>query len=161
MPSPLKNITPEKAFDRLQAVCARSEISTGEARQKLFRMGIPSAQAGMIIERLVAGRWIDDRRFTGAFVREKVRFAHWSVAKVRQALMAKGVSRDIIDEATAEISAEDENANLLRLLESAVRTHPERLTDPILRRKLYAAMVRRGFRPSDVATAIRSFPTGM
>lgn len=128
---------------------------------KLRRMDIPSEPAGKIVNALVAGRWIDDRRFAGAYVREKVRYAHWSVAKVRMALIAKGVDRDIIDETVAEIGIDEERANLHRVLEGAVKAHPERLTDPDLRRKLYAALLRRGFRPADVSAAMRELPDRM
>lgn len=153
MLSPLR---PEQAFERLQNICARAEISTGEARQKLYRMGITGAQAQEMIRRLVEARFIDDVRFAGAFVREKVKFARWSMGKVRQALVAKGVGRDIITAAMAEIAPEDEEANLLRMLEVAVSNCPERLTHPTLRKKLFAAAVRRGFRPAAVAAALRT-----
>ncbi len=153
MPSTL--ITPEKAFDRLQRLCARSEISSGEARRKLFHWGISSAEAEKIIGRLVATRFIDDERFARAFAGEKVRFSYWGERKIMAALRAKGVDSDMIRQAVETIDPEELENGLKHILKSKTAVKPELLVTYEGRGRLYAYAINHGFSSSSVSAAIR------
>jgi len=153
MPSTL--ITPEKAFDRLQRLCARSEISSGEARRKLFHWGMSTAEAETIIDRLVATRFIDDDRFARVFAGEKVRYSYWGERKIMAALRAKGVDGEKIRNAIDAIDPEELEAGLIHILKSRTAIKPELLTTYEGRARLYAFAVNRGFSSSAVSAVIR------
>lgn len=152
---PIKPITPEKALARLQSICARCEISSGEALLKLRRMGLYGPRAEEIVDRLKASRFINDERFAGAFTREKVKYSRWGPRKIAMALRAKGINSDIIDRALGDIDMKEIQDTLRHVLDLKVRTHPELLADSLSRRKLYAYGLSRGFSSSAVSAVIR------
>ena len=66
-------ITEKQALSKLMALCARSEHSSGDMLQKMRLWGLDEAAQARIMERLVSGKFIDDERFTRAFVNDKIK----------------------------------------------------------------------------------------
>lgn len=75
---------------KMMDLCARSEQSSGEIRQKLYRKGITGHEARKIIDRLIDDSFIDDSRFARAFANDKARFALWDGARYVRDLQPKG-----------------------------------------------------------------------
>lgn len=148
--------TPEHALRKLESLCARSETSSGEAIEKLRRTGITGSAARAIVEKLKATRFIDDRRFAGAFARDKSALAHWGARRIAMALRAKGITQEIAAEAIGEIDPEVFAASLRRLLEAKLRASPSLTASPQGRAKLYAAALRAGFLSQEIFRAMRS-----
>lgn len=98
-PREKKTKSPEQALQSLMRLCARAEKSEGDARRLMRGWGVADVEAEKVLQRLVKERFIDDRRYAEAFVREKVRLSGWGGYKIRQALQRKGVAASIIDEA--------------------------------------------------------------
>jgi regulatory protein len=46
---------------------------------------------------------MDDRRYAMAFTRDKIKFEHWGIIKIRIMLNQKGIDRKITDEVIKEI----------------------------------------------------------
>ncbi len=102
MPQEVKKTkTPEQALAALMAQCAKAERSTDDARRLLRRWGIDPKEQDRIVDALVAQRFIDDKRYTEAFVRDKMRFSNWGVYKIRSALAMKRIDPEIVAEALA------------------------------------------------------------
>ncbi len=101
MPTIKKEKTPEQAMSSLMRLASRAEKSSGDARRLMRGWGIAAADAEKILAELVERRFIDDGRFAAAYTREKLRFSGWGAHKIRAALSAKGVARDVIDRATS------------------------------------------------------------
>jgi regulatory protein len=116
MKSP-KNITPEEALSRLQNLCSTQEKCSGDARTKLKQWNIPSENHESIIDKLIKDRFIDDTRFVGFFVRDKQNINSWGREKIRFALIQKGLSKAIIDEALGSLPVENFEASLREILE--------------------------------------------
>lgn len=149
-----KEISPKAALSRLEDLCARSEQCTGEARKKLFNWGINPTDADKIINSLIARRYIDDRRYCEAFVRDKVSFARWGKRKIRLALMQKRVAADLINEAIGSI----DNDLYFETLKKIVLTKAGTIKDADTyegRTKLFRFAVSRGFEPDLIAKVIR------
>ena len=89
---PRKPVSPEAMLLKMMDLCARSEQSSGEIRQKLYRKGITGHEARKIIDRLIDDSFIDDSRFARAFANDKARFALWGRRKIRAGLAAKGIT---------------------------------------------------------------------
>ena len=84
--------------------------------------GLAPADAERIVARLVADRFIDDRRYADAFVREKMRLSGWGAYKIRAALRRKGIAPETIDAAWAAVDPAGMGDRLRTQLARKVRT---------------------------------------
>ena len=66
-----KPLNPKAELLRLEALCNRAEHCSSEISEKLRRKGFPQSQIDGMLERLIATRLIDDRRFAAAYVHSK------------------------------------------------------------------------------------------
>ncbi len=108
-----KSKTPEQALSSLMRLCARREYCTSDARRLLVRWGVePSAHNG-VVERLTRERFIDDRRYAEAFVREKLKLSAWGEFKITSTLRAKRIPADIITEVLDEHTDRSTNSDRL------------------------------------------------
>jgi regulatory protein len=97
-----KEKTPAEALASLMRLCSRAEKSSGDARRLMRGWGIAPAEAEEVLAELVDRRFIDDARYAAAYTREKLRASGWGAYKIRAALAAKGVARDIVNAALEE-----------------------------------------------------------
>ncbi len=143
-------LTPEQALDRMEALCARAEYSSGEIREKLYGKGLTPAQIDEIIESLVRRRFIDDARFAAVFVRDKVAYSGWGRMKISAALYQKRVARDIIAAALDEIDMDVYTERLRSLIRAKLST----FSDPTSydsRAKAFRHAASRGFESDLIA----------
>lgn len=110
--------TPEQALRSLMNLCAKTEKCSGDARRLMTRWGVEPAAQERILKTLTDQRFIDDGRYAAAFVREKIRLSGWGAYKIRAALSAKRIAREVIDGALSELDGE---AMQGRLREAMVR----------------------------------------
>lgn len=96
-----KSKTGERALSDLMKYASRAERSSGDVMRLMRTWNVPESERYALIERLMREGFIDDRRFAGAFVREKSRLAGWGVYKIMAGLRSKGVSKDVAAEALA------------------------------------------------------------
>ena len=111
--------TPEQALAALMRLCARAEKSQEDARRLMRGWGLAERDAEGVLAKLVRDCFIDDARYAGAFVREKLRLSGWGEYKIRTALQRKRIDRALIDAALAEAAMGE---RLRRQLERKART---------------------------------------
>lgn len=114
--------TPEQALVALMRLCARAEKSQEDARRLMRGWGLAERDAEGVLAKLVRDRFIDDARYAGAFVREKLRLSGWGGYKIRTALQRKRIDRALIDAALAEADRSGMDERLRRQLERKART---------------------------------------
>lgn len=114
--------TPEQALAALMRLCARAEKSQEDARRLMRGWGLAERDAEGVLAKLVRDRFIDDARYAGAFVREKLRLSGWGEYKIRTALQRKRIDRALIDAALAEADRSGMDERLRRQLERKART---------------------------------------
>ena len=114
--------TPEQALAALMRLCARAEKSQEDARRLMRGWGLAERAAEGVLAKLVRDRFIDDARYAGAFVREKLRLSGWGGYKIRTALQRKRIDRALIDAALAEADRSGMDERLRRQLERKART---------------------------------------
>lgn len=115
--------TAEQALQSLMRECARSERSSGDALRLMKRWGVSDEDAQKVLARLLSERFIDDSRYAEAFVRDKLNLSGWGAYKIKSALRAKGVSKEIIDEVAAQmIEAADMCERLEEIMVRRLRT---------------------------------------
>ena len=119
---PKRTKSPEQALATLMRLAARSEKSSGDALRLMQNWGIdPSARQG-VLQRLINDKFIDDRRYAEAFVRDKMRFSGWGVFKLRAALRNKGISTDIVEDVLRMLDSNNMTDRLRERLERKMRT---------------------------------------
>lgn len=136
---------------------ARRRRFEGEVREHLRKKGLPRAEIERGIERLRELGYVGDGETCRAWIRDRLRFAPRGRTLLRSELIRKGVGAALVDETLAALmSAEDEIAVALDVLQRSARRRSEG-EDDVMRRRLWAALGRRGF-PADVCReALRRF----
>ena len=144
---------PKKLLERYERQCARMEYCSGDIRRKALKALNGDAEAAdKIVASLVKDGFIDDRRYAGAFVREKSSLQGWGEAKLRFMLAGKGISREIIADALTEIDPDKASAKLAKLLQAKARTLEG---DPAFRLKLLKFGLSRGYSYDAVEAAVQ------
>lgn len=151
----MKQTTEEQALNRLEAMCAKAEHCMAEAQAKMRMWGLAPDAQQRVAERLVANGYIDDARYARALANDKARYDRWGPRKIGQALYAKRIDQQAIDDALADIPHELHLDNLRHLL-AAKRRELGRKTPG--QYGLYAKLVRfalgRGFDMDDIRRCI-------
>ena len=139
-----KPITEQEALQKLSALCARAEHSSGEMLEKMRRWQLSEDARELVLDRLIDEKFVDDERFARLFVREKIRFDRWGRRKIEQALYQKGVASDISRLVLDEVDDEAYVAELKKLI-AAKRRSVKAENDYELRQKLTKYALGRGF----------------
>ena len=113
-PRERKTKTAQQALQSLMRLCARSEKSTGDALRLMRTWGVPEAEQRGVLDKLIADRYIDNRRYAEAYTREKSQLAGWGERKIAMQLRLKGVDRETISAVLAELMNDDDKLERLR-----------------------------------------------
>ena len=133
----------KSVFDALAAQCAKREYCSADVRRKaLQRLEFDAAAAEAVVSALLAEGYVDDRRYAAAYAREKSALSGWGPVKIRSALLARGVPREVVLEALGEIDPARATAKLEKVLETKWRTLRD---DPQGRLKLIRFALSRGY----------------
>lgn len=89
------------------ASCSRKEYCEFDILQKLSGYDISIEQKNDILSRLVKENFVDNSRYTEAFVKDKIRFNKWGKYKIKAQLRAKNISERLIENALNEYVDED------------------------------------------------------
>ena len=141
-----------KVTDRLRGLCSRREYCVTDVRQKALKaLEGDEAAAARVVETLVAEKYVDDLRYASAFARDKASIQGWGEVKIRYMLSAKRISREVIDQALAEIDADRASSKLFKLLETKYKSLRD---DPQCRLKLLRFALGRGYGYDEASAVI-------
>jgi regulatory protein len=93
----------EEALSYSMDLCSRQEKCSSEIREKLARFKLPGDRIEKVLKVLKKEGFIDETRYAGMFVRDKLRINRWGRVKIRYMLTAKQIPEVIIAEAIADI----------------------------------------------------------
>jgi len=139
-----KEMTGQQAYLKLTALCARSEHCQQEMLDKMRQWGVSEEERAQVMQRLVNERYVDDERFTRAFVNDKIRYNKWGRRKVEQALWMKHIDEHIARAILDEVDDEEYTATLTPMLKQKRRTTKAN-SDYELNMKLIKFALSRGF----------------
>lgn len=105
-PRERKTKTADEALQSLMRLAARAERSSGDALRLMRTWGVAECDRQRVLQTLIEQRFIDDRRYADAYVRDKSRLAGWGARKIAINLRQKGVAQSIIDDALQQIDNE-------------------------------------------------------
>lgn len=149
----MTEITEDDALSRMAAYCASSEHCRAEVVEKLQRWGIAYDAIDRIIHRLEQENFINEERFSRAFIRDKFRFAKWGKVKIGQALQLKKISPFVYRPLLNEI----DEAEYIRVLEHLLMGKKKSIhaeNDYELNGKLVRFALSRGFEMKDIGQCI-------
>ena len=139
-----KEKTEEEAFLQLAALCANAEHCQYEMLEKMKRWELSDEAQARVMAQLIEQRYVDDRRYARAFVKDKIRYNKWGRRKVQQGLWMKRIDKEIQDEVLNEID-EKEYLNVLKPLLKQKRKSIKANSDYELNQKLVRFAYGRGF----------------
>lgn len=117
-----KTKTPEQALSSLMRLCARMERCSADAMRLMRGWQIEPAKAQEILQRLIKDRFLDDRRYAEAFVREKISLSSWGEYKIKAALKRKSIPEEIINDVLGSMESLHDTERLKERLARKLRT---------------------------------------
>ncbi len=132
-----------RVTDRMKGLCSRREYCRSDMMKKsLEALDGDSKAAERVVDALVSEKYIDDLRYSEAFARDKSAIAGWGAVKIRYMLSSKGISKDLIDAALAEIDVDKASDRLFRMMAAKAKSLQD---DPQIRLKLLRFAMGRGY----------------
>ncbi len=111
-----------QALQSLMRLCARAEKSSGDALRLMRGWGVAESERDGVLQKLIDQRFIDDKRYTEAYVREKSNLAGWGARKIAFQLHQKGISKEIINSTLATLDSDAQQEQLTSKLMRKMRT---------------------------------------
>lgn len=137
-------MTADEILYKLAARCSTSEQCLSDIEAKLGRYDLTEEERTRILRHLVEEKYIDDRRYAEAFVRDKYRFNKWGRIKIAQGLRMKNIDSETISTALEAID-EEEYLEILGDLIKAKRKSTKGRSDYEVNAKLCRFATGRGF----------------
>ena len=141
----------KKVLERFQRQCSRMECAPADIMRKaLAALENDGEAARRVVDSLEKDGFLDENRYASAFARDKSSLSGWGPYKIRQALSAKGISREAIDAALKETDPGKASEKL-----AAVASAKYKLLkgDPQCKLKLLKFLLSRGYEYQDAAAA--------
>jgi regulatory protein len=107
------------ALSKAMALCSRREYCIDDIRSKLHSWSVGENDIESIIASLVKENFINENRFSEAFVKDKFRYNKWGKVKIRANLKMKKIPADVISSALNSI----EHELYVKTLEELLTTH--------------------------------------
>jgi regulatory protein len=120
----------------------RRECTEAEMRTRLERSGVDLPDAEQAIAILLEQGSLDDARFARLLAEDKRELEQWGSDRIRQALRARGVAPELIDDALAAADGEPEIDRALELLR---RRFPSPVGDRRERERALGMLLRKGY----------------
>jgi regulatory protein len=134
----------QEALSYTMDLCSRQEKCSSEIREKLIKSKLPEAHVEKVLQTLKKEGFIDESRYAGMFVRDKLRLNRWGRIKIRYMLAAKQIPEGIISEAINGI----DDQNYLEILKEELVKKRRQIKDDhphTVRNKLARFGQQRGF----------------
>jgi regulatory protein len=142
----------EKARGALLTLLGRRDYTAAELRQRLIDKGHDKGEVDAEIASLTADGTIGDARVAAAHVRVASQLKGRGRMRIRQELLARGISKSIAEAALAELPADDEAAAIQKFLSR--KRVPETL-DQAARNRVFQQLMRKGFTSDAISKALR------
>lgn len=136
--------TEQEAYLTLTALCAQAEHCQYEMQEKMRRWELPEDAQARVMAKLIKERYVDDERYTQAFVKDKIRYNKWGRRKVEQALWQKRIDDNTRKRVLDDVD-DEEYLSVLRPLLKQKRKTIKAKNDYELNQKLVRFAVGRGF----------------
>lgn len=149
----------KKIYERLARLCSAREYCKRDILKKIEAMREEDAiDTQAIISQLCAEKYLDESRYAAFFARDKSSLAGWGEQKIRYALSAKGIERDVIDAALGQIDLEKAQSRMEGVLAARMRTLDG--DEAQIRQKLFRFGLSRGYTYNQIKAFYDNFRRG-
>ncbi len=126
---------------------ARRAHSVFELKRKLIAKKHPPEQVKTVLEDLLSVGILDDAKFASSFIEEKIAEGKSGTAKIKNALLAKGVARHIIDQyLESTVSPEEQYETAMTVGKRKLKVLLSRnMPEQKVLQSLYSFLLGRGF----------------
>lgn len=135
------------AFSKEMALCSKREYCREDIRLKLNDWGLGDNDSGRVLATLVSEKFIDEKRYSRAFARDKFNYNKWGKIKISALLRMKRIPSETISEALASID-QDLYLQTLKDLISSHRKHVRAKNQFEMNGKLLRFALSKGFESS-------------
>lgn len=132
------------ALNKARQICSKHEKCIYDIRFKLGDWGINESNQDKIINELVKDKYIDELRYTQAFINDKLHFNKWGKIKIGYHLKMKRIKENTINEAINSIDPEVYEKILVEILQEKLKSVKSKNKLEI-RQKLISFAYNRGF----------------
>jgi regulatory protein len=145
----------QKVIQRLSRICMRGEKCEQDIKKKLVNWKVPGQDHNDIIDFLKKEDFIDHRRYSNAFVNDKIKFHHWGRQKIRAYLRNKEIEEENIEASLNKISQKYYDETLKKEL-AKKKERLSKLPDKETKRRLVNYLVQKGFEYGKVFEFVES-----
>ena len=136
-------------------LCSRREYCRKDISEKLISLGCTPTEACEVVDFLVEQKFVDERRYTEAFAKDKLRFNKWGRVKIAYMLRAQNIDRNMIMDVLSEIDETEYRQILAGELQKKHRTLRGNIFE--IKGKLFRFATGRGFESELVNGMISQF----
>ena len=133
-------------------LCSRREYCRKEIFDKLISWDCTPTEVCEVVDFLVEQGFLDERRYTEAFAKDKIRFNKWGRVKIAYMLRSQNIDRNMTLEVLSEIDETDYRQILAGELQKKYKTLRGNIFE--IKGKLFRFAIGRGFEPELVTEMI-------
>jgi regulatory protein len=129
-----------------------------EVKRKLQEKDFSPHTITATLSRLTELGYLNDQEFAVTVARSSLKNKQWGPIRIYDALLKKGIAKDIIDHTLAELTREFDINQVARLaFESKFALKPHQLKEEKTRKKVVSYLKRKGFSWNTIYRIIKSF----
>jgi regulatory protein len=125
-----------------------------QLEQALAKKGTPEDIAMIVIDRLAELGYVDDLAYAQMFIRSKTKTKYLAKRALGYELTKRGVSKEIVEQALADVSIDDEWESARALVAKKCRAMAG-LSREVITRRLMGTLARKGYSGVIAGTVIR------
>ena len=118
----MKEYTLDELRRKAASYCSIAEHCVSEVEKKLIAWKVDEADRETIIAQLIEDDFINEKRYANAFARDKFNFNKWGKIKISMALVAKGLDKELINDALDQIDEGEYEEMLATILQNKEKT---------------------------------------
>lgn len=135
--------------------CSTAEHCKSEVLEKIQKFELTELEQDQLIQRLKMEKFLDEKRYVQAFVKDRFRFNKWGRIKIRFMLRQKNIDNELIDEGL-ECIPQEEYLDLLMALLKQKRPSVKSKSNFELRGKMLRFASGRGFEPNLISKCLQN-----
>jgi regulatory protein len=132
----------------------RRERTVAEIRRHLRAHGTADEAIEAVVERLAEQGYLDDARYARLFAEDKRSLEQWGSERIRQALLERGVDRELVERAVSDRPWPGELEQALSLLKRRFAVAPLERRE---RDRALGLLLRRGYDPELALDALAAY----
>lgn len=130
--------------------------SIKEIKDYLLKKGGSNNEVEDAVQRLIESGYLDDDRFTKAFIKDKLKFTTIGDYKIKMQLNKLGVSTSIIEDNMNKIDEHIIEEKIKKIIEKDKKTN-KKYSGQILKNKIYNHLLNQGYSQEKVITIINTY----